>query len=418
MKKRGYIEDSEELRAAVADLQEKASKNKKVADTEPEKNEADAEEEPAEEYEDQDAEYDNQDTEYEDQDAEYDDPDADVSEDDAYRDDEDAEYYDDEEEYYEDEEAEAEEDVDDEYYDEEEPHHKRLKPSETFEKTLRDTNPMSDVAKAVVESEKKSKEYKRQRKQELEEAKSKPKRRDKKKKGSKADDAVICLEHVTKYYEHKPAPALNDVNIKIKKGEFVFIVGESGSGKSTLIRLLLRELKPSSGTVMVNGFQLDRMNRWKVPKLRRSMGVVFQDFRLLKDRNVYDNVAFAQRIVEASSRDMKKNVPEILGKVGLASKYRAKTHELSGGEQQRVALARALVNKPSILLADEPTGNLDPKNTIEIMDLLEQINKEGTTVVVVTHNEKIVNDMHHRVITIKKGVVVSDREEGNYEDED
>ncbi len=381
MKKRGYIEDSEELRAAVADLQEKSSKNKKA-------------------------------------DAEYAESDTEVSEDEAYRDDEDAEYYDDDE-YYEEEAAEAEAEAEAEYYDEdEEAHHRRLKPSETFEKTLRDTNPMSDVAKAVAESEKKSKEYKRQRKQEFEEAKSKPKRRDKKKKGSKADDAVICLEHVTKYYEHKPAPALNDVNIKIKKGEFVFIVGESGSGKSTLIRLLLRELKPSSGTVTVNGFQLDRMNRWKVPKLRRSMGVVFQDFRLLKDRNVYDNVAFAQRIVEASPREMKKNVPEILGKVGLAGKYRAKTDELSGGEQQRVALARALVNKPSILLADEPTGNLDPKNTIEIMDLLEQINKEGTTVVVVTHNEKTVNDMHHRVITIKKGVVISDREEGNYEDED
>ncbi len=381
MKKRGYIEDSEELRAAVADLQEKSSKNKKA-------------------------------------DAEYAESDTEVSEDEAYRDDEDAEYYDDDE-YYEEEAAEAEAEADDEYYDEdEEAHHRRLKPSETFEKTLRDTNPMSDVAKAVAESEKKSKEYKRQKKQEFEEAKSKTKRHDKKKKGSKADDAVICLEHVTKYYEHKPAPALNDVNIKIKKGEFVFIVGESGSGKSTLIRLLLRELKPSSGTVTVNGFQLDRMNRWKVPKLRRSMGVVFQDFRLLKDRNVYDNVAFAQRIVEASPREMKKNVPEILGKVGLAGKYRAKTDELSGGEQQRVALARALVNKPSILLADEPTGNLDPKNTIEIMDLLEQINKEGTTVVVVTHNEKTVNDMHHRVITIKKGVVISDREEGNYEDED
>ena len=391
MKKRGYIEDSEELRAAVADLKEKSSKNKDAAETEEKEDAVAAESETDAEYEDEDSEY------------------ADASEDDAYRDDEDAEYCD--EEYYEDEEA--------EYYDEdEEAHHRRLKPSETFEKTLRDTNPMSDVAKAIAESEKKSKEYRKQMKQEFEEAKSKPKRRDKKKKGSKADDAVICLEHVTKYYEHKPAPALNDVNIKIKKGEFVFIVGESGSGKSTLIRLLLRELKPSSGTVTVNGFQLDRMNRWKVPKLRRSMGVVFQHFRLLKDRNVYDNVAFAQRIVEASPREMKKNVPEILGKVGLAGKYRARTDELSGGEQQRVALARALVNKPSILLADEPTGNLDPKNTIEIMDLLEQINKEGTTVVVVTHNEKTVNDMHHRVITIKKGVVISDREEGNYEDED
>ncbi len=408
MKKRGYIEDSEELRAAVADLKEKSSKNREASASEPEAKEEDTAEEAAVEEAVDDAGYD-------DEDPGYDEAEAEAPEDEAYRDDEDAEYYD--EEYYEDEEAEAE--AEEEYYDEEdEPQHRRLKPSETFEKTLRDTNPMSDVAKAVVESEKKSKEYRRQRKQEFEEAKSKPKRRDRKKKGSKADDAVICLEHVTKYYEHKPAPALNDVNIKIKKGEFVFIVGESGSGKSTLIRLLLRELKPSSGTVTVNGFQLDRMNRWKVPKLRRSMGVVFQDFRLLKDRNVYDNVAFAQRIVEASSREMKKNVPEILGKVGLASKYRAKTDELSGGEQQRVALARALVNKPSILLADEPTGNLDPKNTIEIMDLLEQINKEGTTVVVVTHNDKIVNDMHHRVITIKKGVVVSDREEGNYEDED
>ncbi len=406
MKKRGYIEDSEELRAAVADLQEKSSKNKKAADIEPEE-EAASTEESADE------------AEYSDEEMEYDESAAaveDAAEEDAYRADEDAEYYD--EEYYEDEAAEAEDGDDAEYYEDDEPHHKRLKPSETFEKTLRDTNPMSDVAKAVAESEKKSKEYRRQRKQEVEEAKSRPKRRDKKKKSSKADDAVICLEHVSKYYEHKPAPALNDVNIRIKKGEFVFIVGESGSGKSTLIRLLLRELKPSSGTVMVNGFQLERMSRWAVPKLRRSMGVVFQDFRLLKDRNVYDNVAFAQRIVEASPREMKKNVPEILGKVGLASKYRAKTHELSGGEQQRVALARALVNKPSILLADEPTGNLDPKNTIEIMDLLEQINKEGTTVVVVSHNEKIVNDMHHRVITIKKGVVISDREEGNYEDED
>ena len=401
MKKRGYIEDSEELRAAVADLKEKSSKNKDAAASEEKEAAAD------EEYADAD--------EYDDDDSEYAEAEADASEDEAYRDDEDAEYYD--EEYYEDEEAEAE--ADDEYYDEEdEPQSRKLKPSETFEKTLRDTNPMSDVAKAVAESEKKSKEYRKQKKQEFEEAISKPRRKDRKKKGSKADDAVICLEHVTKYYEHKPAPALNDVNIKIKKGEFVFIVGESGSGKSTLIRLLLRELKPSSGTVTVNGFQLDRMNRWKVPKLRRSMGVVFQDFRLLKDRNVYDNVAFAQRIVEASPREMKKNVPEILGKVGLAGKYRARTDELSGGEQQRVALARALVNKPSILLADEPTGNLDPKNTIEIMDLLEQINKEGTTVVVVTHNEKTVNDMHHRVITIKKGVVISDREEGNYEDED
>ena len=195
-------------------------------------------------------------------------------------------------------------------------------------------------------------------------------------------------------------------------------MGESGSGKSTLIRLLLRELKPTEGEIRVGEFNLSKLRRGKVPKLRRSMGVVFQDFRLLSDRNVYDNVAFAQRIVEASPREMRKNVPEILGKVGLAGKYRARTGELSGGEQQRVALARALVNRPAILLADEPTGNLDPKNTVEIMELLEQINREGTTVVVVTHNEKTVNDMHHRVITIKKGVVVSDIEEGKYADED
>ncbi|MCR5210115.1 MAG: cell division ATP-binding protein FtsE [Lachnospiraceae bacterium] len=229
---------------------------------------------------------------------------------------------------------------------------------------------------------------------------------------------MIVLDNVTKYYEHKPSPALNKVNITIKKGEFVFIVGESGSGKSTLIRLLLRETLPTEGSITVGDFKLDKLRRSRVPKLRRNMGVVFQDFRLLKDRNVYDNVAFAQRIVEASPRQMRKNVPEILGKVGLAGKYRARTDELSGGEQQRVALARALVNKPQILLADEPTGNLDPKNTIEIMNLLEQVNKEGTTVLVVTHNDKIVNNMNHRVITIKKGVVISDIEEGNYDNED
>ncbi len=237
------------------------------------------------------------------------------------------------------------------------------------------------------------------------------------KKYKPADDVIIELEGVSKSYV-KGVPALNDVNLKIKKGEFVFIVGDSGSGKSTLIRLLLRELKPTTGSIWVNGYQVDRLRRGKVPKLRRSMGVVFQDFRLLKDRNVYENVAFAQRIIQVPIREMKRNVPNILATVGLAGKYKARPDELSGGEQQRVALARALVNRPPILLADEPTGNLDPKNTIEIMNLLDTINKNGTTVLVVTHNDKIVNDMQKRVITIKNGVVVSDEEMGGYLDED
>ncbi|MBR3308050.1 MAG: cell division ATP-binding protein FtsE [Lachnospiraceae bacterium] len=228
---------------------------------------------------------------------------------------------------------------------------------------------------------------------------------------------MISLEGVSKSYV-KGVPALNDVNITIKKGEFVFIVGDSGSGKSTLIRLLLRELKPTTGSIWVNGFQVEKLRRGRIPKLRRSMGIVFQDFKLLKDRNVYENVAFAQRIIQVPSREMKRNVPDILATVGLAGKYKARPNELSGGEQQRVALARALVNKPPILLADEPTGNLDPRNTIEIMKLLEKINKDGTTVVVVTHNDKIVNEMQKRVITIKKGVVVSDEETGGYGDED
>ena len=242
-----------------------------------------------------------------------------------------------------------------------------------------------------------------------------PKKRGKKYKP--ADDVIIELSGVSKSYV-KGVPALNDVNLTIRKGEFVFIVGDSGSGKSTLIRLLLRELKPTTGSIWVNGYQVEKLRRGKVPKLRRSMGVVFQDFRLLKDRNVYENVAFAQRIIQTPLREMKRNVPNILATVGLAGKYKARPDELSGGEQQRVALARALVNKPPILLADEPTGNLDPKNTIEIMTLLDTINKNGTTVVVVTHNDKIVNDMQKRVITIKNGVIVSDEEMGGYIDED
>ena len=224
---------------------------------------------------------------------------------------------------------------------------------------------------------------------------------------------MITLENVSKSYA-KGQPALNDVSLHIDKGEFVFIVGNSGSGKSTLIKLLLKELEPTSGTIIVNDQNLGKMKRRKVPKYRRGEGVVFQDFRLLKDRNVYENVAFAQRVIERPNRVIKKRVPEILTLVGLAEKYKSFPRELSGGEQQRVALARALVNRPNILLADEPTGNLDPKNSLEIMKLLEEINERGTTVLVVTHNREIVNSFRKRVITMRKGVIVSDEEEGGY----
>lgn len=224
---------------------------------------------------------------------------------------------------------------------------------------------------------------------------------------------MITLENVSKSYA-KGQPALNDVSLHIDKGEFVFIVGNSGSGKSTLIKLLLKELEPTSGTIIVNDQNLGKMKRRKVPKYRRGVGVVFQDFRWLKDRNVYENVAFAQRVIERPNRVIKKRVPEILTLVGLAEKYKSFPRELSGGEQQRVALARALVNRPNILLADEPTGNLDPKNSLEIMKLLEEINERGTTVLVVTHNREIVNSFRKRVITMRKGVIVSDEEEGGY----
>ena len=224
---------------------------------------------------------------------------------------------------------------------------------------------------------------------------------------------MITLENVSKSYA-KGQPALNDVSLHIDKGEFVFIVGNSGSGKSTLIKLLLKELEPTSGTIIVNDQNLGKMKRRKVPKYRRGVGVVFQDFRLLKDRTVYENVAFAQRVIERPNRVIKKRVPEILTLVGLAEKYKSFPRELSGGEQQRVALARALVNRPNILLADEPTGNLDPKNSLEIMKLLEEINERGTTVLVVTHNREIVNSFRKRVITMRKGVIVSDEEEGGY----
>ena len=224
---------------------------------------------------------------------------------------------------------------------------------------------------------------------------------------------MIKLEHVSKSYS-AGIPALNDVSLNIEEGEFVFVVGDSGSGKSTLIKLLLKELEPTEGTITINGRKLNKIRRRQIPKFRRNIGVVFQDFRLLKDRNIYDNVAFAQKVIGESNRSIKKNVPKLLSMVGLAAKYRSYPRQLSGGEQQRVAIARALINKPKILLADEPTGNLDANNAWEIMKLMEEINEQGTTVVVVTHNLEIVKAMNKRVITMQKGVVVDDTASDHY----
>lgn len=218
---------------------------------------------------------------------------------------------------------------------------------------------------------------------------------------------MITLENVSKTYS-TGSPALNNINLNIEKGEFVFIVGNSGSGKSTLIKLLLKELEPTSGKIYVNDRCINKISRKKLPKLRREMGVVFQDFRLLNDRNVYDNIAFAMKVVEAPQRQIRSKVLSMLSMVGLLDKYKSFPKQMSGGEQQRVALARALVNEPKILLADEPTGNLDPDNAWEIMKLLEEINNRGTTVVVVTHNLEIVKYMKKRVITIQDGSIISD----------
>ena len=212
---------------------------------------------------------------------------------------------------------------------------------------------------------------------------------------------MIELKEVTKEYS-KGIAALNGINLRIEQGEFVFVVGDSGSVKSTLIRLLMKEIEPTSGTIIVNGQNLNRMKHRQIPQYRRGIGVVFQDFRLLKDRNIYENIAFAQRVTEKSTRVIKKKVPAALSLVGLAQKYKAFPKELSGGEQQRVAIARAVVNEPAILLADEPT----------------EANERGTTVLVVTHNQEIVNEMKKRVITMKKGVIVSDEQEGGYKHED
>ena len=218
---------------------------------------------------------------------------------------------------------------------------------------------------------------------------------------------MIKIEGVSKSYGNG-APALSNLNLEIEEGEFVFVVGASGSGKSTFIKLLLKELNPTEGTIVVDDVNLSKLKSRGTAKYRRKVGVVFQDFRLLQDRDVYSNIAFAQRVTETSARVIKKKVPAALSLVGLAQKYKAFPKELSGGEQQRVAIARAIVNEPEYILADEPTGNLDPENSWEIMKLLEKINEQGTTVIVVTHNMEIVKAMNKRVITMKKGVKVED----------
>ena len=228
---------------------------------------------------------------------------------------------------------------------------------------------------------------------------------------------MIEFKNVSKVYNNG-TEALRNLSLSIAKGEFVFIVGSSGAGKSTLMRLLLREETPTSGRVIVNGRNVGEMKRRDIPYFRRTLGVVFQDFRLLKDRTVFENVAFAQRVVGASPRKIREEVPRMLKLVGLSSKYKSFPHQLSGGEQQRVAIARALINRPEVLLADEPTGNLDHENATEIMKLLERINALGTTVVVVTHSQEIVDQMGKRVITLNKGHLVSDERKGGSDRED
>ena len=224
---------------------------------------------------------------------------------------------------------------------------------------------------------------------------------------------MIEFQNVTKKYPNGTV-ALDDVSLRIDDGEFVFIVGSSGAGKSTLIKLMLREETATSGVIRVNGKNLGKLSRRHIPKFRRSLGVVFQDFRLLPNRTVYDNVAFAMHVVGAPSKLIRRRVPEVLSLVDLAHKAKAYPNQLSGGEKQRVTMARALANNPSILIADEPTGNLDLKRSDEIMTILERINQKGTTIVMATHAEKIVNTMQKRVITLDMGSLVRDEEKGGY----
>ncbi|NLP46250.1 MAG: cell division ATP-binding protein FtsE [Epulopiscium sp.] len=227
---------------------------------------------------------------------------------------------------------------------------------------------------------------------------------------------MIELQEVTKIYENGTV-GLNNVSLFIDKSEFVFVVGSSGSGKSTLLKLLLKEEEATEGKLIVKGQDITHLKQKKIPYLRRELGVVFQDFRLLPNRTVYENVAFAMEVVEANHREIRRNVPMVLSMVGLAKKARAYPHELSGGEQQRTALARAIINRPAILLADEPTGNLDPHTAWEIMKLLNDINHRGTTIVMATHSKEIVDTMKKRVIALENGQILRDTKKGGYENE-
>ena len=222
------------------------------------------------------------------------------------------------------------------------------------------------------------------------------------------------MKNVSMVYPTSDTPALYDINLNINEGDFVFLVGASGSGKTTMIRLLTGELKPSSGEIIVNDYDMTKLKRSKLAKVRRTLGVVFQDFRLIEDMTVYDNVAFAMRVVGASSRQIRNRVPYVLDLVGLSGREDRFPRELSGGEQQRVAVARALVNNPRMIIADEPTGNLDPVKSLELMLLLEKINDLGTTLLVVTHEKELVNAFTKRVVTIDKGLIVRDGMDGYY----
>lgn len=224
---------------------------------------------------------------------------------------------------------------------------------------------------------------------------------------------MIEMRDVSKVYGNG-LHALQDVNIKVQNGEFIFIVGVSGAGKSTFIKLIMKEIEPTSGSVIVDDMDLSQMKRAAIPYHRRNLGVVFQDFRLLPDKTVYENVAFAMEIVEASRKEIRRQVPAVLGMVGLASKAKSYPDQLSGGEQQRTSLARALVNNPSMLIADEPTGNLDPVTAKDIMKIMNMVNYRGTTIIMATHAKDIVNSMKKRVITFQKGIVLTDQEKGEY----
>ena len=228
------------------------------------------------------------------------------------------------------------------------------------------------------------------------------------------DAAVIRFDNVSKIYPKQNRPALMDVTLEIERGEFVFLVGSSGSGKSTFLRLILREERPSQGKVHVLGKDLGKLSNWKVPQMRRQLGTVFQDFRLLPNKTVAQNVAFALEVIGKPKGAIKKVVPEVLDLVGLAGKEDRRPGELSGGEQQRVAIARAFVNRPMLLIADEPTGNLDPQNSVGIMKLLDRINRTGTTVLMATHDQAIVDQMRKRVIELDKGQLVRDQSRGVY----